>query len=413
MTVAKRERLDFIPLSPAEKRSMGKEGKKSKEKDREKISKKKAADGDKEHGKKAKREKDGHKRVTGSLDGENRPNNAVRPPKKQKNGKEVVTVHEGANGIVAAERKAKNEAWNPKIEGQKFGEWSKDEKEELDARIKEWAMAHGKIDDYNNKKFDFLMQRRQKQGGRGAKLPDSERKAFLEIATGFPTRNPKQIYGYVSRHYDSDNYKGKWSDEEKKKLTDLVAEYGEKWKEVGKNLGRPGHACRDKWRMMRNNPKSGDWSPAEVAHLRELVNEYFAQNNAAPGRGAGEGNEHLPLRDNINWKAISSKIGTRSENMCMQKWYRIAPSPEETGQWAKGDDKTMLEGILKSDADDEHKVAWEGLVPGRTLGQIKNRFRAAKKDIPDHSNMSFDVLLAKMIEKYAPEISNAGALPAP
>ena len=32
---------------------MGKEGKKSKEKDREKISKKKAADGDKEHGKKA------------------------------------------------------------------------------------------------------------------------------------------------------------------------------------------------------------------------------------------------------------------------------------------------------------------------------------------------------------------------
>ena len=80
---------------------------------------------------------------------------------------------------------------------------------------------------------------------------------------------------------------------------------------------------------------------------------------------------------------------------------------------AKGDDKTMLEGILKSDADDEHKVAWEGPVPGRTLGQIKNRFRAAKKDIPDHSNMSFDVLLAKMIEKYAPEISNAGALPAP
>ena len=44
MTVAKRERLDFLPLSPAEKRSMGKEGKKSKEKDREKISKKKAAD---------------------------------------------------------------------------------------------------------------------------------------------------------------------------------------------------------------------------------------------------------------------------------------------------------------------------------------------------------------------------------
>ena len=395
--------------------AMGKDGKKSKEKDRE-ISKKKATEGGDKKGKSDKKDKnDAHKRVTGSFDGENRPNNAVvRPPKKQKNGREMVTVHEGAGGLVAAERKAKDEAWNPKIEGQKFGEWSKDEKDELDRRIKEWAMAHGKIDDYNNKKFDFLMQRRQKQGGRGAKLPDSERKAFLEIATDFPTRNPKQIYGYVSRHYDSDNYKGKWTEEEKKKLTDLVAEYGERWKEVGKNLGRPGHACRDKWRMMRNNPKSGDWSPDEVARLRELVNEYFAQNNAAPGRGAGEGNEHLPLRDNINWKAISSKIGTRSENMCMQKWYRIAPSAEETGQWAKGDDKIMLEGILKQvDADDEHKVAWEGLVPGRTLGQIKNRFRAAKRDVPDHSNVTFDVLLTKMIDKYAPEMTKAEALPAP
>ena len=184
--------------------AMGKDGKKSKEKDRE-ISKKKATEGGDKKGKSDKKDKnDAHKRVTGSLDGENRPNNAVvRPPKKQKNGREMVTVHEGAGGLVAAERKAKDEAWNPKIEGQKFGEWSKDEKDELDRRIKEWAMAHGKIDDYNNKKFDFLMQRRQKQGGRGAKLPDSERKAFLEIATDFPTRNPKQIYGYVSRHYDS------------------------------------------------------------------------------------------------------------------------------------------------------------------------------------------------------------------
>lgn len=38
-----------------------------------------------------------------------------------------------------------------------------------------------------------LAQRRQKQGGRGAKLADSERKAFLEISVDFPTRNPKQV----------------------------------------------------------------------------------------------------------------------------------------------------------------------------------------------------------------------------
>jgi hypothetical protein len=30
---------------------------------------------------------------------------------------------------------------------------------------------------------------------------------------------------------------------------------------------------------------------------------------------AGEGHEHLPLLDNINWKSISQILGTRNENM--------------------------------------------------------------------------------------------------
>ena len=338
-----------------------------------------------------------------------------RKKKKQRLSGELA-VAAGGNAIACGgyRNTVADVNWDCKMEGQKFGPWSASEVADIKARIKDWANAHGHSGDVESGNFDFLFGRRQKLGGRGAGLSDAERKAFLEIATGFPNRNPKQIYAYVTRHLDPSNYKGAWTEEEKTTLMNLYEQKGAKWAEIGAAIGRAGGACRDKWRMMRNNPKSGDWSPDEVARLRELVNEYFAQNNAAPGRGAGEGNEHLPLRDNINWKAISSKIGTRSENMCMQKWYRIAPSAEETGQWAKGDDKIMLEGILKQvDADDEHKVAWEGLVPGRTLGQIKNRFRAAKRDVPDHSNVTFDVLLTKMIDKYAPEMTKAEALPAP
>lgn len=108
-----------------------------------------------------------------------------------------------------------------------------------------------------------------------------------------------QIYGYVSRHFDSSNYKGKWTDEEKESLTRLVGERGERWKEIGilidlfvvahghtffrllaktlsphrfrcpgAAMGRPGYACRDKWRMMRNNPNKGDWSEHEVTLLK-------------------------------------------------------------------------------------------------------------------------------------------------
>ena len=84
-------------------------------------------------------------------------------------------------------------------------------------------------------------------------------------------------------------------------------------------MGRPGYACRDKWRMMKNNPKTGEWSEDEVKRLRvrphsvgvfgiycrvretynpliryiilfslllqELVEEYFDAQQAGPGRG--------------------------------------------------------------------------------------------------------------------------------
>lgn len=39
-------------------------------------------------------------------------------------------------------------------------------------------------------------------------------------------------------------------------------------------MGRPGYACRDKWRMMRDNPKTGEWGEDEVARLK-VVQPFF------------------------------------------------------------------------------------------------------------------------------------------
>eukprot|EP00227_Mantoniella_beaufortii_P006952 CAMPEP_0197610412 /NCGR_PEP_ID=MMETSP1326-20131121/53269_1 /TAXON_ID=1155430 /ORGANISM="Genus nov. species nov., Strain RCC2288" /LENGTH=416 /DNA_ID=CAMNT_0043178927 /DNA_START=178 /DNA_END=1425 /DNA_ORIENTATION=- len=347
---------------------------------------------------------------------------AAKAPKKQKASKEVAAQEEGAGGegqelaVVdkgAAGRGAKDESWDKKIDGQKFGEWNPSEVDALKERIKDWAAGHGCLDDFKNEEYGFLFKRRQKQGGRGAKLADSERKAFLEISTDFPTRNPKQIYGWISRHLDKDNYKGKWTDEEKDTLKRLVDEKGEKWKEIGTAMGRAGYACRDKWRMMKNNPNKGEWSEEEVVKLKGLVEEYFATHQAGPGRGPGEGQEHLPLLDNINWTSISKQLGTRNENMCMQKWYRIAPSAVSSGQWGAGEDKVMLEALLKSGAEGEQTVPWETLVPGRSLSQIVRRWKLMKVLIPGHLHMGFDPLVQKVVEKFIPDLHKALALPPP
>ena len=180
--------------------------------------------------------------------------------------------------------------------GSRFGEWSAEEKESLKNRIKDWAAAHGELTNFEAGNFEFLFKRRQKQGGRGAKLADSERKAFLEIAHEFATRNPKQIYGFISRHYDSTNYKGKWTEEEKEMLQRLTAEHGDKWE--GHRRGNGTCWVRMQRQVADDEKQSerGDWTSEEIAKLRELVDEYFSRiplrrdgvrvkNEAPPGAG--------------------------------------------------------------------------------------------------------------------------------
>ena len=331
--------------------------------------------------------------------------------KKQKKGKSgELALAAGGGGGAVADSERKDDVWDKKFEGQLFGSWSAAEKEELESRIKDWAGKHGHSDDLDREAYDFLFERRLKQGGRGARLDESERKAFLEISKDFPTRNPKQIYGFATRYYDPNSHKGKWSEEEKEQLANLVEYLGEKWKDIGEYLERAGSSCRDKWRSMRDKYQRGDWTPEELSQLKQLVNEQLAARGAAPGRGPGEGNEHLPVRDNINWKAISLKLKTRSENTCCAKWYRIAPDSVASGEWGEGDDKVMVAALRRAQAASEADVNWASLVRGRTLSQIKRRFKDLRQAIPKNHTLSFTEVVRKLFEKH---IARAPALPSP
>ena len=112
-----------------------------------------------------------------------------------------------------------------------------------------------------------------------------------------------------------------------------------------------------------NSPKGGDWTSEEIAKLRELVDEYFQQNTpSAPGRGAGEGNEHLQVRDNINWKTIATEVGDPKREQLYAKVVppRISPDGIESGQWGEGQDKILIEAVIRSGAESEVDVPWGG-----------------------------------------------------
>mmetsp|Transcript_19018 Transcript_19018/g.30752 ORF Transcript_19018/g.30752 Transcript_19018/m.30752 type:complete len:160 (+) Transcript_19018:901-1380(+) len=91
-------------------------------------------------------------------------------------------------------------------------------------------------------------------------------------------------------------------------LTRLVEEKGAKWKDIGAAMGRAGYACRDKWRMMRNNPTSGEWSDHEVTRLKELVQEYFEAQQAGPGRGGAQASDVSRVFTSVSTAFTSSHL---------------------------------------------------------------------------------------------------------
>lgn len=291
--------------------------------------------------------------------------------------------------------------WDIKFPGQRFGAWSEEETRRMKEVVGRWASEHGLAEEFLNEKYDFLFQRRQKQGGRGANLPLSERHAFIELAREIPTRNAKQIYGWVLRNMDKSKASGKWTKEETDALLKLYEEHGPKWSKISKFVGRPAPACRDKWRLAKGGDKKkvGHWSQEETEKLVQLVNEHFEQRGAQAGCGPGQGYEHLTLRDNINWVTISAKLGTRNEQACLQRWYQMSPEMTQTGQWDEKQDSELLMNIITSNAIRAETVDWARMVHGRSLSQIRRRFNYLASKIPNHVNMKFPELILQIASR--------------
>jgi cyclin-D-binding Myb-like transcription factor 1 len=281
--------------------------------------------------------------------------------------------------------------WDVKFPNQRFGPWSTEEVTVMKASIKRWASEHGLLEEFNKGDYEFLFNRRKKQGGRGARLPRSERRAFIEVAQGMQTRNAKQIYGWILRNMDKKGATGKWSKEETEALLKHQERLGKQWSKISELIGRPASACRDKWRLAKGGDKrnSGRWSVEETEKMVALVQEFFKQRGDAPGSGPGEGNEHLPLLDNINWVTISEKLGTRNEQACLQRWYQIAPPMISAGQWAAGEDEIMVKNIIRQKPRTADDVNWSELVAGRTLGQILRRWKVLTQKVRDYINTPF------------------------
>ncbi|KAK9807939.1 hypothetical protein WJX73_004975 [Symbiochloris irregularis] len=333
---------------------------------------------------------------------------APKQPRKQRQQRAGLQKEKIEVGEQAAWRE------DDKRQDVKHGRFSEDEKETLRQAAQDFASQHGLSGD----DLSWLFSTRGLEHGSKA------RGAWQAIAAALPHRKYKAVYSAGTRMLHEGNYQGKWTLEDEARLLELVQEKGRRWKDIGAALNRLPEGCRDKHKeiSLGQAKKKGAWSAEETSALRAAVHGYLARRIAAEDEDQedaatlsledvcqqaqqAEGPQgSRAVLDDIDWNIISRTLGTRSPLQCMDKWYdQVSPSMVATGQWGSGDDRRLLQALIRAGPPThDYQVDWGQMVRGRSAVICRRRWTMMKKCLPQNWNMNFGQQAKEMARVYAP-----------
>ena len=194
------------------------------------------------------------------------------------------------------------------------------------------------------------------------------RNFWKRVALHVPSRSVESIYDHVRRRLSSKNYQGKWTQEEIFKLKNLIDIYGKKWTKIGYSLNRLPGACYDKWRDALKNGdqrKKGKWSQEERCKLIQLVTIQIGH----------ELIQEFNTDKIIKWTFVADKLGSRSYLQCRNEWARFF-SPGSNIKLTTCDSYKLVQSLFLSDVADESEIKWGQLIQGVPAHKTYNKWRS-------------------------------------
>ncbi|XP_061770346.1 cyclin-D-binding Myb-like transcription factor 1 isoform X2 [Nerophis ophidion] len=268
----------------------------------------------------------------------------------------------------------------------KQGMWSKEEIDVLITNIKQYVKSRG-MDDPAEIIFEMSKE---------------ERKDFYRsVALGL-NRPLFAVYRRVLRMYDNRNHVGKYTPGEIEKLKTLRDRHGNDWAAIGAVLGRSASSVKDRCRLMKDTCNTGKWSEEEERRLAEVVYEMAG---ASLGSAVTRG---------VSWASVANQVGTRSEKQCRSKWLNYLNWKHSGGtEWTKDDDLNLTRRILELEVEDENEIQWEELAGGwssvRSPQWLRSKWWSIKRQIANHKKIPFSVLLKALHEVMASSQAASGS----
>ncbi|XP_072234012.1 cyclin-D-binding Myb-like transcription factor 1 [Leuresthes tenuis] len=257
----------------------------------------------------------------------------------------------------------------------KQGMWSKEEIDILMSNIDRYVKGRG-IQDPAEIIFEMSKE---------------ERKDFYRsVALGL-NRPLFAVYRRVLRMYDNRNHVGKYTPEEIEKLKALREKHGNDWATIGAALGRSASSVKDRCRLMKDTCNTGKWSEEEERRLAEVVYEMAG---VSPGSAVTGG---------VSWATVADRVRTRSEKQCRSKWLNYLNWKHSGGaEWTKEDDLNLLRRISVLRVEDENEIKWEDLAWGwssvRSPQWLRSKWWSIKRQVANHKEIPFSVLLKGLEE---------------
>ncbi|KAM4873735.1 cyclin-D-binding Myb-like transcription factor 1 isoform 3-T5 [Thomomys bottae] len=248
----------------------------------------------------------------------------------------------------------------------KQGMWSKEEIDILMSNIERYLKARG-IKDATEIIFE---------------MSKDERKDFYRTIAWGLNRPLFAVYRRVLRMYDDRNHVGKYTPGEIEKLKELRIKHGNDWATIGAALGRSASSVKDRCRLMKDTCNTGKWTEDEEKRLAEVVHELTS---TEPGDIVTQG---------VSWAAVAERVGTRSEKQCRSKWLNYLNWKQSGGtEWTKEDEINLILRIAELDVADENDINWDLLAEGwssvRSPQWLRSKWWTIKRQIANHKDVSF------------------------
>lgn len=276
---------------------------------------------------------------------------------------------------------------------------------------------------------------------------------FMRGAQYYSGRPVTAFYQFLRRLLHPGNFLGFWTAEEDSQLRALVKVHGKQWEEIGREIGRTGVSCRDRYDIIKYERRNiGMWSDDEITRLNAAVAEFNSRRATSTDTSIPTVDTNITASDtnipavdtNISadfsdssdlkgsaWIWISEQVRTRTPRQCLGRWRAICRlrnralfaaihSPNETGpaiprRWNADDDQLLCRYLYELVVEDESEVIWDAIADvANTESDARRRFSCFVNgtDLLTHWHLirrrtaapgdSMDMVLSKVLDTASP-----------